>query len=201
MNGQDHDSESDIDARFAEIIAGWDDDVEGVPPEAASSRRDPDALKIHDLETDDLETDDLETDDLETDDGSPRDAHEAGPAPVSDQAAGPSFPFPVWRGPTTPMGDPDDAEAQGAAAPDDPDDHFTRPEIEPLPPGEDLHFWGIVIGLVAGPLLLLWLVLFRPNVSSWWTLLALALSLGGFVLLVLRQPRDRNGDDDNGARI
>ena len=50
--------------------------------------------------------------------------------------------------------------------------------------------------------LLLWLVLFRPNVSGWWTLGALGLTIMGFVLLVMRQPSARDEDDpDNGARI
>ena len=34
------------------------------------------------------------------------------------------------------------------------DEHFEPPEVV-LPPQEDLHFWGAVIGLVAGPLMLL----------------------------------------------
>ena len=42
----------------------------------------------------------------------------------------------------------------------------------------------------------LWLGLVRPDVANWWTWLALALTAGGFVLLVLRQPP--GGDDDNG---
>ena len=72
----------------------------------------------------------------------------------------------------------------------------------PLPRQEDIHFWGIVVGLVVGPLVLLWLVLFRPNVSDWWTIGALLMTVGGFVLLVLRQPRDRDENDpDNGARV
>ena len=69
-------------------------------------------------------------------------------------------------------------------------------------PRRTIQFWGIIVGLVAGPVLLLWLVMFRPDVSDWWTLGALGLTVGGFVLLVLRQPRDRDEDDpDNGARV
>ena len=59
-----------------------------------------------------------------------------------------------------------------------------------------------MVGLVAGPLLLLWLVIFKPDVSGWWTLGALGLTVGGFILLVLRQPMARDDDDpDNGARV
>ena len=44
------------------------------------------------------------------------------------------------------------------------EDHFEPPSrVAPAAPQEDLHFWGIIVGLVGGPLLLLWLVLFRPT--------------------------------------
>ena len=45
-------------------------------------------------------------------------------------------------------------------------------------------------------------MIFRPDVSDWWLLAALGLIVGGFVLLVLRQPHSRDEDDpDNGARV
>jgi hypothetical protein len=110
--------------------------------------------------------------------------------------------IPVWRGATPP---PDAREAEDTAegaGPFDDDDHFEPGPTAPLPPQEDLHFWGIVVGLVAGPLLLLWLVIFRPDVSDWWLLAALGLIVGGFVLLVLRQPHSRDdADTDTGARV
>ncbi len=86
--------------------------------------------------------------------------------------------------------------------PEDPEEHFV-PEPVVLPPQEDLHFWGIVVGLVAGPLLLLWVVFVgKGTESSWWLLLAVGLTIGGFALLVLRQPTHRDpSDDDNGARL
>lgn len=101
--------------------------------------------------------------------------------------------FPVWRGATneTPYDEILDQVED--------EDHFEPPEPRPLPPQEDLHFWGIIVGLVGGPLLLLWLVLFRPDVAGWWMWLAIAMSLGGFVLLVLRGPSD--DDHDNGAVV
>ena len=95
---------------------------------------------------------------------------------------------PVWRGAEGPPLD-ELLEAEEDA-------RFVPAPPQPLPPQEDLHFWGILVGLVGGPILLLWLVLFRPDVANWWTWLALALTAGGFVLLVLRQPP--GGDDDNG---
>ena len=80
---------------------------------------------------------------------------------------------PVWRGAEGPSLD-ELLEAEEDA-------RFVPAPPRPLPPPEDLHFWGI---------------LFRPDVANWWTWLALALTAGGFVLLVLRQPP--GGDDDNG---
>jgi hypothetical protein len=79
-------------------------------------------------------------------------------------------------------------------------DHFVPPPLEPLPPSYDHHFWGIVIGLVAGPLILLWLVILQPDASSLWTWLGVGLTVAGFVLLVLRQPKDRDESDD-GIRL
>lgn len=127
--------------------------------------------------------------------------------PASSAApAVPEMPWPVWRGAVTPhppvSGAAPDVDDEPDEAHDDDDEHFVPGPTAPLPPQEDLHFWGIIVGLVGGPLLLLWLVLFRPDVSSWWALLAVGLSLGGFVLLVLRQPRHRSDDDpDDGARL
>ena len=117
----------------------------------------------------------------------------------------PNRPFVVWRG----AEQPDPSQEDSTADPvelldlDDEDDHFQPGPTAPLPPQEDLQFWGIIVGLVAGPLLRLWLVLFPSSArSDWWTLGALGLIVMGFVLLVLRQPRTRSEDDpDNGARV
>lgn len=113
----------------------------------------------------------------------------------------------VWRGPSRdPEGSDghglvDDLAALDALPPaDDPDEgHFEPPEVE-LPPQEDLHYWGAVGGLVIGPLLLLWVVFARPFYSGWWLLASFTLMIGGFALLVLRQPKDRDEDDD-GVRL
>ncbi|KGN31747.1 hypothetical protein N798_08080 [Knoellia flava TL1] len=84
---------------------------------------------------------------------------------------------------------------------DDEDDHFEPPEVQ-LPPGEDIGYWGALLGLVGGPLLLLWVVVSEPFYGGWWTLGAILLFFGGFGLLVMRQPKDRDPfDDDNGARV
>lgn len=137
--------------------------------------------------------------------------HESGVNPPLEPETGgvnppPTRPFVVWRGAEIepePEAADDEPQAPPAELVDrDEEEHFEPGPTAPLPPQEDIHFWGIVVGLVVGPVLVLWLVLFRPNVSGWWTLAALALTVGGFVLLVLRQPHDRDENDpDNGARV
>jgi hypothetical protein len=79
------------------------------------------------------------------------------------------------------------------------EEHFEPPPTAPLPAG-DLQFWGIIAGMCGGPLLLLYLVLFNRDAGGYWMLTAIAMSVGGFVLLVSRLPRDHEGDDD-GARL
>ncbi|NHA67065.1 hypothetical protein [Phycicoccus flavus] len=184
--------ERDVDERFASIVARWDvaDDATSAPgtPARPDPRPRPDA---------------------------PSDA--AGPAPREDTpraedpeppAAEPPPRRPVvnpspitgvhassWRVVQPP--DPD-APPVVAPGPDD-DEHFEPPSVQ-LPPQEDLHFWGAVLGLVAGPLCLVYVAMARPFHSTRWFLAGLALSLVGFALLVLRSPSNRDGDDD-GARV
>lgn len=78
--------------------------------------------------------------------------------------------------------------------------HFEPPPVQ-LPGQEDLHFWGIVGGLTVGPILLLWMVFFGSGHSVWWTYAGVALTVGGFVLLVLRLPKNHDDDHDSGARV
>ena len=108
-------------------------------------------------------------------------------------------PASAWR-----TAEPADAATQAAAAAAEAaldDDHFEPPEVI-LPPQEDLHFWGAVIGLVAGPLMLLYVVFARPFHSTRWFVIAVVVSLIGFGLLVLRQPRHRDPTSgDDGARV
>jgi hypothetical protein len=185
-------AEKDVDAQFADIVAHWDDVVVGDETGYAAGPG-PDA-------------------------GAPPTRPAVNPPlrpapnPVNppfqprQEPSEPPLerPFVVWRGALPSAGDDaDDASPSELAFLDDGDDeHFEPGPTAPLPPQEDLQFWGIIVGLVAGPLLLLWLVIFRPDVSEWWTVGALGLTVAGFVLLVLRQPHARDEDDpDNGARV
>ncbi|HHU09947.1 MAG TPA: hypothetical protein GXZ60_08035 [Intrasporangiaceae bacterium] len=107
----------------------------------------------------------------------------------------------VWRGPTM-WRPPEDAFESGPSGtlPDDPDEPDFVPPPVTLPPQEDIHFWGIVLGLVGGGLMLLYVALTGARMSSWWFLGAVGLFVGGFVLLILRQPPERDTTDD-GTRV
>ncbi len=89
-----------------------------------------------------------------------------------------------WRG----------SEGQDASG----DDHFVPDPPPPLPAG-DLHFWAILVGLTVGPLLLV-LSYVLPLLDETWGWVGIAMAVAGFVLLVLRQPRDHR-DDDWGAQV
>lgn len=201
--------ERDVDERFASIVARW----EGAAPAAEDAPATPDT--------------DGPSDPDASADARPRPRPATGPAdlpgtaapsgaPSSEEdpdAAGPAarpawvnpsplervVPQAAWRSAT-----PSDDETKAAAAAAEAeleDEHFEPPEVT-LPPQEDLHFWGAVIGLVAGPLMLLYVVFARPFHSTRWFVASVIVSLLGFALLVLRQPRTRDElEGDDGARI
>lgn len=186
-------SDRDVDAEFADIVARWDE-VASLPdtPTAPGS-------------SDSVSGDAVPPRDTSIEGGVPgQPATGVNPPLLPSVNPPPTRPFVVWRGAEQPApaeDTPDPVELRDLRDLDD-DEHFEPGPTAPLPPQEDLQFWGIIVGLVAGPLLLLWLVLFRPNVSNWWTLGALGLIVMGFVLLVMRQPQARDEDDpDNGARV
>ena len=103
---------------------------------------------------------------------------------------------PSHLGPGTPHGMATDHRSY---EPPEEDDHFVPPRPDPLPAG-DLHFWAILVGLVLGPALIL-LSAVLPVLPTVWTGVGALLTLVGFVLLVLRQPRRRRHDGDWGARV
>lgn len=120
------------------------------------------------------------------------------PAPAQDQAPDQTRapnPWPSHLGSGTPEGMATDHRSY---EPPEEDDHFVPPRPDPLPAG-DLHFWAILVGLVAGPLLV-FLSAIVPVLDRVWTFVGALLTITGFVLLVLRQPRHRR-DDDWGARV
>lgn len=188
----EREGEGNLDARFEEIVAHWDDPSPG-GEHGTSAEHDPRDAPGGGPSRDTPLPSSQDQGGLEH--GSDAGATEPQTPPRPKRPVT-NEPWPIWRGPTNgavPGLDP---------LPDDEDDHFEPGPLAPLPPQEDLHFWGIIAGLTAGPLLLLWLVIVRPDVPRWWTWLGIVLSVGGFVLLVLRQPRSRDEDDpDDGARV
>lgn len=130
---------------------------------------------------------DLPERDLPERDPSPRwpetDAGEFMPAGESD----------TWRSWSPASPDPDEEwEAEGG---------FTPPPPQPLPGRDDAGFWAALIGLILGPALLLWNGLIRTSAPAWMWWLGLALTVGGFAILIARRPMRREHDPDQGAQV
>jgi len=223
-------ADRDLDAEFARIIAGWDDEA----PEP--QRRDPAAPDV------------APSAEQAVDPASPAAPTAAGaadepPSPTPPDAA-PSTP----STPSTPSAPPPDRDPGGrgtdpAAPPQQPgagasspsgssgllelpiapttshawrgptsrrddaddlsdgDDHFVPPSEIDLPSAEtDPMFWAIVGGLAGGPLLLFYVLFFDRDGSGWWVVTALTMVVVGFVLLVLRGGNERDPFDD-GTRV
>ena len=173
----------DHDAIFADIVAHLNDDA--AEPERAAMPRGEDAATDEKAAEDEVADSEAAggaaTDQPPGDDRSSTDQPPGLPTPGHPQA----LPTPqTWR-----AHEPDDEY----------EERFEPPRVAPLPVG-DLQFWAIIAGMAGGPLLLLYLVLFNREASSYWTLAAIAMSVGGFVLLVSRVPSNR-GEDDDGARL
>jgi hypothetical protein len=206
----------DDDAIFADIVAHLNDDVTDPDPRAERA-----AGPISEPEAGDAEADTRAPD--QTPDQSAQQATDRSEDPRPDRAtdeatgqATESIDLPWAVGP---LGDPRQWSVNQPSwlpAEDDPavpapqtwrahevddefEDHFEPPPTSPLPAG-DLQFWAIIAGMAGGPLLLLYLVFFNRDASGYWILTAIALSVGGFALLVSRMPGGREGDD-NGARL
>ena len=169
----------DHDAMFADIVAHWND-----------ATADPAPASDHEL----------------ADDG-PAD-HEAVDRETSDQPYvghqhflnDPPSERQTPTDPPTPAAIPAPQAWRAHEVDDELEEHFEPPPIAPLPAG-DLQFWGILVGMCGGPLLLLYLIFFNRDAGTSWMLTAIGLSVGGFVLLVSRLPRDHQDDDDDGARL
>ncbi|GAB49483.1 hypothetical protein [Mobilicoccus pelagius] len=190
MTTRDGGERDDVDARFAEIVERWEEPPSwaDAPPPPAGRAGGPD-------------------------DGVPGAPRETGITPPGDVADDPTV-----GGPTDadtdglPSGDAPPVRAGGFddpvpwrtySPPEDPDDEtFTPPPPEPLPAFfTDWPFYLALCGLVLGPVGLVLLVVFAPTERHlMWG--AAALTIAGFVTLVLRQPHDRDPDDtDDGARV
>ena len=208
-------SDKDVDAQFADIIAHWNDVTDepdrgptppgpGVPPgdpAAGAATAQPSAESSP---ADSAPTDGSPAGASPGDgNGRPATPHspptppEPSPAPTSSQEPRPrprSFRF--EGGASTPGEPVDPPPSWRSPEPaDEPEEHFRPGPTAPLPAG-DLQFWGILAGLVGGPLMLVYLVLFNREGHPLWMLAAVGITVAGFGLLVQRLPKHRDEDDD-----
>lgn len=204
-------SDRDLDAEFARIIAGWDD--EAPDPLPRTPRAD---VPAADDAGDDADPVAREESPEGRADGMP-DAGPGGtrPGPGTPEVpgapgapGGTSNPAPASGLLEVPIAPTTSHAWRGGSARDDADpvedddgEHFVPPSEIDLPSAEnDPMFWAIVGGLVGGPLLLLYLLFFDRDGSGWWIVTALAMVVVGFVLLVLRGGTERDPFDD-GTRL
>ena len=207
-------SDKDVDAQFADIIAHWNDvtdepDRGPRPPDPAVTPADPAA----EAATAQPSTDGSPTDSSPAD-GSPADGSPTGAPPPAAAAARrrrPACQTPRrlprrlgrrpqhfrFEGGTNAPGEPVEPPPSWRSPEpvDEPEEHFQPGPTAPLPAG-DLQFWGILAGLVGGPLMLVYLVLFNREGNPLWMLAAVGVTVAGFGLLVQRLPRHRDDDDD-----
>ena len=181
MVDERHPDGEDVDAIFESIVARWD--------EPSAERIDPPA----EGPTDGVRRERMQS----TGDVDVPTSTRSNPGPTREEW----FPDAVpWRvDPTNSVADALlGAEADPGVADDD--EGFTPPPPAPLPPASDRLFWGAVVGLVLGPLGLVWIML-TDSGGFWSTTLSIGLFVGGFACLVMRQPTDRSDETDNGARV
>ncbi|WP_338751994.1 hypothetical protein [Janibacter alittae] len=203
MVERQHPEERDVDAIFESIVARWDETPQDGPDTGASTvtdeSSDPTVGPPRRQSTGDVR--------LPPPPGRRGPAQSTGDVDVpmpgrAGRPREPELPEPVpWRtDPTNSVADALLGNDDGFLEDADDEEGFTPPPPAPLPPWGDRLFWGAVVGLVLGPLGLVWLLLTRSN-GFWSTMIVIALILGGFACLVLRQPTDRGYDPDHGARV
>ena len=192
-------SDKDVDAQFADIIAHWNDvtdepDRGPRPPDPGVTPADPAAEAV---------AAEPSTDGSPTD-GSPGGGSGRTAAPPTPPDPSPALlrrrlrrlPRPLRRRPghapstsgsragrTRPASRSQPPPSWRSPEPlDEPEEHFQPGPTAPLPAG-DLQFWGILAGLVGGPLMLVYLVLFNREGNPLWMLAAVGVTVAGFGLL------------------
>lgn len=169
------DDPDDIDARFREIIAGWEpptDPAEPANPESTAPQPTPTVIDLPML------------------------------PPHGIPEVGGARPFhPTEGGDAADSSTADPIESGWRSyEPTEPDDHF-EPPAPTLPPAHDATFWLAIVGVVGGPLMILWATLLSGNPDpGWWVVAGIAATVVGFGLIVLRGSTERDPDDD-GARV
>lgn len=180
---EEPDEQTDIDRRFAEIVAQlqpqeseWD---KAATP-GSSTDANPDTAN-------ETVNDTAEDTDQDTDRDTDQDADDA-PATPPPPLAG----LPVqWRMPPS---------GSASLLNDDEADTFVPAPPKPLPSGDDMGFWTMAGCLIGGPAWLLYLFFFDRYAQSLWWVLACVLFVAGVVQLFMRSPKNRDDlDDDDGA--
>lgn len=188
--------EPDVDEEFARIVAGWDD----VAPTSGSAHLPP-AEGMPDSRDSGSEGDAAGTETTAPVERTSSPARDLGvPEPPGEVESRPAT-EPKPEPPTDDPAYPQQRHVWRAYPPeDDTDEHFEPPEPQ-LPPAHDATYWLAVVGMVAGPLLVLWAVVFSGNPDPGWLIVAGLLLLGfGFGLLIMRGSGERDPDDD-GSRL
>ncbi|UER54612.1 hypothetical protein HJG43_08750 [Kineosporiaceae bacterium SCSIO 59966] len=177
---RDDDSNVDLEAAWADIVANWDQD------DATPVGRWPAAE----------DTEDTDHSDAPGDPDAPRDTDRADPK--DPQGTG----HPVdWDVVPTHVGGDRAREAAARPDPDDEEEGFVPPEPPPLPRSDAITMaaWAGVLG---SPLFFLLTALFWRDVPQLLILVAVGAFVAGFVTLVARMPSRRDpGDDDDGAVV
>lgn len=182
-------NDDEVDALFADIIAHWDGNAAQTPTSPDDLITIPDEPAV--------------PPEREQQDGPPP------PAMLRPPDVAPTSPDNTAPRPdgTTPPPDvptpPDVTDGWRSYSPaEESDEGFVPPHPAPLPtPTSDWTFWGALIGLVGGPVLLLYRVFLHPDGGNLPIVLAIAVLVAGFVLLVLRSPVSRDADGDDGAVV
>jgi len=180
--------DADLDAAFAQIVAGWDDaPAAGVPPWPASE---------------DATTSDVESE--VSQDGEQVTERPGDTAPTSSSME--QIRYVRDHGLPTPDDDPQQVEPSPLTGPRDwelaaePEGHFEPPD-PPFTAKVDAIGQLAWAGVVLGPAFLLFAGLFWRDVGRVWLAIAAAAFVGGFVALVLRLPQSRDEDGDDGAVV
>jgi hypothetical protein len=193
--GDDGEPELDVDSAFAAIVAGWgeDDPTPGTGSWPVAE---------------DVDAPEAPPGPPESGSSSPTATPAVPPVPPVPPAADEDeeprpgtneivLPAVVLGGMTGQTIGPRDVDPN---APSPPEEGFVPPEPPPLPRGDPLTrlLW---IGAIGGPLFLLLAAIAWQEAPRMLILAAVAAFVGGFVLLVMRMPRDREDDDDDGAVV
>ena len=200
--GDDGEPELDIDSAFAAIVAGWGDDDAGSQPGSWPVAEDvdtpggaagsPTALPASPVQPGAAgegaaAREDAREGDQDEEDGPGR--------PDGD----PVLPAIVLGGGslTSSTIGPRDSDPN---APAPAEEGFVPPEPPPIPRGDLMTrlLWG---GAIGGPLFLLVAAIAWRDAPRMLILAAVAAFVGGFVMLVVRMPHDREDDDDDGAVV